>query len=115
MRRILPIILLVLFPLAVRPLIAQGWEILDSGTGRTLIDVVFVNDSTGWAIGDTSLILYTEDGGMTWTEQACPVQDTRFEKAQFLSEQVGYIIGHGGGDPFHKEWGQSLGSRYDLE
>jgi len=58
-----------------------------------LTDVVFVNDSVGWASGAAGTILNTRNGGKTWTAQLGgdpqgadrPIADLRF-----LSDKVGF-------------------------
>lgn len=39
------------------------------GEKSELYHVDFVNDETGWIVGDKGLILATKDGGQTWTKQ----------------------------------------------
>src|SRR5690349_18110357 len=41
--------------------------------GGLIADMFFLDDSTGWAVGDAGLILKTTDGGATWVGQASGV------------------------------------------
>lgn len=60
-----------------------------------LHDVVFVNDSVGWAAGAAGTILFTRDHGKTWTAQLGgdpkgadrPIVDLRFVK-----DKVGFAV-----------------------
>jgi len=53
-----------------------GWEIQKSAGDTRLNDIAFVDELHGWAVGDSSLILATVDGGDTWIEQESPVAVT---------------------------------------
>ncbi len=47
--------------------IAQsGWNLTNSGTTLDLYSVCFVDDSTGWAVGDSGIIIKTSDSGSSW-------------------------------------------------
>ena len=41
----------------------------DAGSGEPLLDVLFLNANTGFAIGAYGRIMSTEDGGATWTTE----------------------------------------------
>lgn len=66
-----------------------------------ITDVVFVNDSVGWASGAAATILYTGNGGKTWTPQLGgdpqgaerPIYDLRF-----VSASVGFATQGTGGE-----------------
>ena len=51
----------------------NNWKALDSGSEEKLRSVRFVSANTGWAVGGdmgVNVILHTEDGGTTWTDQS---------------------------------------------
>jgi photosystem II stability/assembly factor-like uncharacterized protein len=51
---------------------ARTWNLVPSGTTATLTAVSFANStapSQGWAVGHDAVILFTRDGGTTWTRQ----------------------------------------------
>ena len=51
----------------------NSWKALDSGSEEKLRSVRFVSANTGWAVGGdmgVNVILHTEDGGTTWTDQS---------------------------------------------
>jgi photosystem II stability/assembly factor-like uncharacterized protein len=45
------------------------WIPRSTGTDGTLRALFFINDKTGWAVGDNGTILYTVDGGIFWVKQ----------------------------------------------
>lgn len=52
----------------------------DPDQGLPLLDILFVDDQRGWAVGAYALLLETQDGGATWiqrdlSEQAVPDED----------------------------------------
>jgi len=47
----------------------QVWKLQDSKVQVNLNGVTFVSAKKGWAVGDAGTILYTKDGGTTWTTQ----------------------------------------------
>ncbi len=81
--------------LAVGPLVASeaepSWpEALHEDAN--LFDVCFVDPQHGWAVGDRSTILHTEDGGQSWHAQSCPVA-CRLESVQFHDTRRGWAAG----------------------
>ena len=47
----------------------QSWQMIASGTRKTLYAVSFTDLKTGWISGQSGLILHTTDGGQTWAKQ----------------------------------------------
>ncbi|MFB0516874.1 MAG: YCF48-related protein [Candidatus Neomarinimicrobiota bacterium] len=47
----------------------QTWEQQASNTENYLNDVVFIDETTGWAVGDRGTIIHTANGGQTWVIQ----------------------------------------------
>jgi photosystem II stability/assembly factor-like uncharacterized protein len=62
--------------------------------------VQFVNETTGWAVGDieeygdatTSGVLFTNDGGENWTQQAQDVSEGQLVDLFFLDDQRGWVL-----------------------
>lgn len=48
------------------------WTVASSPTTSSLRSVFFIDDHSGWAVGDNSIILRTFDGGATWSSQPNP-------------------------------------------
>jgi photosystem II stability/assembly factor-like uncharacterized protein len=58
----------------------------------SLNDVVFVDDSTGWVVGDYGFIFHTEDGGETW-EQVESGTNADLNRVVFTENgETGYIF-----------------------
>ena len=53
------------------PDVCYEWLIFDenSGTSRELMDIVFVDDTTGWSVGRGGVVAHTTNGGSSWTLQ----------------------------------------------
>lgn len=58
-----------------------------------ITDFAFVNDSTGWAIIDESVILKTIDQGETW-EILEDLGYSNYLKIKFISDSIGFIVGN---------------------
>jgi len=75
---------------------AQGWERQNPvPTGNSLSDVVFVDASNGWAVGDSGTITHTTDGGGTWTVQASGTM-LRLNDVAFVDANNGWVVGECG-------------------
>ncbi|TAJ98379.1 MAG: hypothetical protein EPO39_18395 [Candidatus Manganitrophaceae bacterium] len=68
-----------------------------------LYQLFFLTPLKGWAVGQPSLILHTEDGGQTWTEQTidpyaedcyqCADAGVYLRRIQFIDDQNGWAVG----------------------
>ncbi|MEG8990047.1 YCF48-related protein [Ignavibacteria bacterium 4148-Me] len=88
-------LIIALFILLFTNVYAQ-WEVQNSKVKVDLNDVCFVDTLYGWAVGDSSTIINTTDGGLNWYKQICPVENIKLRKLQFVSYYVGYILGSNG-------------------
>lgn len=76
----------------------NNWMIQMSGTGYEFHDVYFVNQNTGWVIGEDlsldhyAVIFKTTDGGVTWDFQTFGT-DESFQGIQFVNDQTGWVVG----------------------
>lgn len=68
------------------------WTMQESGTNSSLRDLFFVNDMTGWVIGENGTILNTTDGGETWTPQTSGTVES-LDAIHFIDENTGWIVG----------------------
>lgn len=66
------------------------------GITSNLMSVHFANETTGWAVGYTSTILKTTDGGTNWTAQTSP-EYCDFNAVYSVDENNVFAIGWGGG------------------
>jgi len=58
-------------------------------------DIYFVNDSTGWSVGRSGTIIYTNDYGESWTLQSTPTSE-RLYGVYFKDENEGFAVGWNG-------------------
>ncbi|MEO6696066.1 MAG: YCF48-related protein [Ignavibacteria bacterium] len=42
------------------------WIQQNSGTNQNLYDIEFINEKTGWAVGDAGVVIKTTNGGINW-------------------------------------------------
>jgi len=70
----------------------EGWFEQTSGTTHNLNSVYFVDNNTGWAVGDSGKILNTTDGGTNWIPQTI---DTMFSlySVHFEDNNTGWTVG----------------------
>ncbi|MFC2083533.1 YCF48-related protein [Bacteroidota bacterium] len=69
------------------------WVEQDSGVEVHLIDVFFIDQYHGWAVGYNSTIIHTKNAGQTWEQQNSPVSGLIFRKVYFIDENTGFIAG----------------------
>lgn len=58
----------------------------------TLNSLIFINQSTGWAIGDRGVIWHTDDAGATWRQQSSPVSCS-LKAVYFVDAHRGWAAG----------------------
>ncbi len=74
----------------------NNWiEINSSEITSTLYDIYFINNDTGWAVGEEGLILNTSDGGNSWIRQFHFGTFRYFNKVFFQNLNYGTVVGFG--------------------
>jgi photosystem II stability/assembly factor-like uncharacterized protein len=77
-------------------LFSQTWHSIEPrATDHTLFSIYFLNQNTGWAVGELGTLLGTSDGGFTWTSMQTGVTDTLFD-VKFVDAQTGWMCGSNG-------------------
>jgi len=71
------------------------WLPMTSGTATSLRAVWFADARTGWAVGDSGLILSSNDGGRSWQKQTSPTS-SRLQAIHFADPDHGWIAGDDG-------------------
>lgn len=103
--RILKYKLVLILLLIAWPLFSQsGWIRQQSGTTALIMNVWFINEYTGWSVGDSSYVLKTTNGGQSWIKTKVNNSKRiilRFVK--FQNPNTGYI---GGGDEASNIYGK---------
>jgi len=57
-----------------------------------LWDVSFLDSLSGWAVGDSGVILHTEDGGGSWFREEAGTR-SRLEAVTMVDEENGWAVG----------------------
>lgn len=92
-----------------------AWQTIKSPTETTLTRVVFFNASRGLAVGHDSIILLTDDGGLTWAVvHDDPDYETPLLDAQFIDADHAYAIGAYGLFMETKDGGKTWATRTIL-
>jgi hypothetical protein len=74
-----------------------SWTPQTVGTSEYLLDVCFIDDNVGWAVGGGATILKTVDGGQNWVAQTAPVGvDPYFKGVCFADSLEGWVVGLSG-------------------
>jgi len=68
------------------------WYQQTSGVGSELNSVFFIDELTGWAVGDDGVIVNTTDGGNNWSEQVSGTTNY-FTSVFFTSGSDGWAVG----------------------
>jgi hypothetical protein len=71
------------------------WTIQNSGTSLTLRSVSFTDSLKGWVVGDSGVILHTDDGGGTWAKQTSGTT-VPINSVSFCDSFVGWAVGPSG-------------------
>ena len=75
----------------------QSWAAQESGTNVPLLDIAFVSEARGWAVGgrtgaNTGVMLHTADGGLTWDlDQLGGIAG--LSDIQMIDDQNGWVLG----------------------
>ena len=68
------------------------WQVLSSGTSQDLHSVFFIDQNTGWAVGNAGVILATTTGGLTWQSQTSGTTGALLSVA-FADAKNGWAVG----------------------
>lgn len=67
-----------------------NWTKVESGISHALYDIDFADEQNGWVVGDCSIILHSADGGESWRQQICPIEDL-LVAVDFVDNMNGWI------------------------
>jgi len=93
-----PYIILLIFLVLIKSVLSQAkWEMIlpPSPTSNQLVSLNFINETTGWSVGEYGTILKTIDGGNTWRIIEIP-QLNYLRDVYFPTAATGYIVGEDG-------------------
>lgn len=84
-----------LFSFVVISAFPQWYWVNPTPIGANLADIAFVDDKTGYIVGQAGTILKTTDRGETW-EYMSTGQFINYTMIRFTDEQTAYVVGDGG-------------------
>ena len=68
------------------------WDVQTTPNTETLSGMAMVDESTGFCVGDADTVLYTTDGGTTWTNSPTG-SGINLEAVSFPTASIGYVSG----------------------
>lgn len=88
----------------------NGWQEKAEFQQKTPQALFFLDENTGWVVGEQGLIACTDDGGENWTEQDNPYSEssTQLESVFFVNENDGWAAGGYSGNVLHTNNGGDL-------
>lgn len=95
--RILGVVTTLLMIFLIPSVVLAGWMAQTSGTGADLRSVCFASGaSTGYAVGNSGVILKTVDGGLNWTRQSSGTKNALLSVHFPVDASTGYASGWSG-------------------
>src|SRR5262249_508109 len=79
-------------------------------TDPILLRMAFANDQVGWAVGESGMIQYTEDGGATWLAQEASTRKLLYDVAAIDAKHA-WAVGASGKLLRTVDGGQNLGGK----
>jgi photosystem II stability/assembly factor-like uncharacterized protein len=72
-----------------------NWTVVSDVAGSWLTSVTFINNNTGYAVGDNGTVLKTTNSGVSWTTVTIPsaVESRDFNRIRFINATTGFIVG----------------------
>jgi len=70
------------------------WKAVEAKVRSTLLNVQFVDDNNGWAVGRGGTILRTSDGGAIWIEQESGTKQNLY--GLYFIKKIGWAVGGDG-------------------
>ena len=72
----------------------SGWIVYQTGVISTLWDVQFINQNTGWVVGDTTAVFKTTNGGLNWMKHDISyTTNIELFSLKFLDANTGFAAG----------------------
>ena len=92
MNKFVIILIVILFLISDNLTAQSGWIQQNGNTNKHLSEVFFVNEQKGWIVTDSSKILSTTNGGLTWSQRTLPYY-TPLNTVYFINENTGWVSG----------------------
>lgn len=99
MRSILIIFILSINFLSSNVFCQNLWKIIQSPTTKNLKKIVFVDSLTGWAAGDSGIIIHTSNAGLTWDIQNSGI-NLDLHSLTFPNKNIGWALSWTNSPPY---------------
>lgn len=93
-KQILILIFAIVFATLATNAFSQSWTSQPSGTTNILEAVWFKDAQNGWAVGNSGTLLFTINGGQSWSSINLTNEDLK--DVAFLDQSIGLIVGDNG-------------------
>jgi photosystem II stability/assembly factor-like uncharacterized protein len=65
-----------------------------TGTTNNLYDIKFLNERTGWVVGEGGTLMKTTNGGVNWVQMGYPVGGKPFNGVHIVDSNTVYVVGY---------------------
>lgn len=74
----------------------EGRTWFQYSTGVPMFGTFLFDESHGWAAGFNRTVIYTSDGGRTWSQQNCGISPgASMDDIWFINDTTGWVVGNG--------------------
>ena len=77
----------------------KGWEPLFLNVADNLNDIHFINDNSGWIVGENQTLIATASGDIGWSLAPVDLPLENLRSVFFVDDQMGWIVGDLSGNP----------------
>lgn len=92
MKKYFQLLVMIFLPLCLSYSQSTTFQKVTAASYLEFKDVFFINESTGWVVGNLGSIYKSTDGGQNWQKQQSNI-NSHLKVAFFLDEQKGFAIG----------------------
>jgi len=92
MKKLLLVLSLMCFPLVSLFSQSSTFQKVNTYSYPEFKDVFFINENTGWVVGNAGSIYKSTDGGQNWKQQQSNI-NSHLKAACFLDDQNGFVVG----------------------
>lgn len=74
----------------------EGKNWFQYSTGVPMFGTFLFDKNRGWAAGFNNTVIYTSDGGKTWSQQNCGIAPgASMDDIRFINDTTGWVVGNG--------------------
>lgn len=95
---------------------APGWSPLVTETSENLNDIYFINNNSGWIVGENQTLIATASGDLGWSLAPVNLPLENLRSVFFADDQIGWLAGDLSGIPIMGQVGYtSNGGGYPVQ